>query len=136
MVLAEVTTTWNRALVRAEARSLKARQVNTETHGAVTVMFYRVKSWSRDGIDHGVKVTASSSGIEVTCSCEGGLNGRPCQHAAAVLKLEGWLGEQPKPATRRPAKPKRTGLLAWQDEDEADARAAWGEPFADLILPE
>lgn len=136
MVLAEVTSTWERALARADARNLEVRQVGNGTRGDVTTTWYRVVSWSRDGMDHGVKVTASANGVEVICSCEGGTSGRPCQHAAAVLKLEGWIGEQPKPATKQLAKPKRTGLLAWQDEDEADAHAAWGEPFADLILPE
>lgn len=133
MVLAEITTNWERALARAEARNLEARQVGGGTRGDVTVTWYQVGSWSRNGMEHGVKVTVSANGIEIQCSCEGGVHGRPCQHAAAALKLEGWLGEQPKPV---PAKPKRSGLLAWQAEDEADAHAAWGEPFADLILPE
>lgn len=133
MVLAEITINWERALARAESRNLAAVRVSSGTRGDVVTTWFRVPSWSTIGLDHGVMVQAGPNGVEVTCSCEGGVSGRPCQHAAAALKAAGWLGEDAPVVTR---KPRRSGLLAWQDEDEADAHAAWGEPFADLVMPE
>ncbi len=61
-----------------------------------------------------------------------GKAGQPCKHLmAAELGAASAASTAPQPAAS-----KRSGLLAWQAEEEADARAAWGEPFSDLILPE
>ena len=97
MVRSEITTSWERALARAEARNLQARSVGGDTRSGATVTWYRVGSWSRTGLEHGVKITVDGNGVQVVCSCEGGLNNRPCQHAVA-LKAAGWLGAQPAPA--------------------------------------
>ena len=44
-----------------------------------------------------MKITVSAASVEVVCSCEGGLNARPCEHAAAALKAVGWLGDRENP---------------------------------------
>lgn len=52
-----------------------------------------------------------------------GKAGQPCKHImAASLGASSEASSAPKPAART-----RSRLLAWQAEDEADARAAWGE---------
>lgn len=64
-----------------------------------------------------------------------GKAGQPCKHLLSAA-IHGERASSEAPTTSKPAASKRSGLLAWQAEDEADACAAWGEPFADLILPE
>jgi hypothetical protein len=45
---------------------------------------YRVASTSRAGLAHRVAVTSRGGEEYLACSCEAGLIGQPCVHAAAV----------------------------------------------------
>jgi hypothetical protein len=128
MVLAEVTQDWQRALARAEARNIQATQIGSTGRAGSTITYYRVSSWSRPETQHGVKVTVDASGVQVVCSCKGGLNERPCQHAAAALKAAGWLGDwltaavTPEEIAR--LKGRRSLALLNDDETEYDRLTA------------
>jgi hypothetical protein len=76
-----LTERQQRALRKAFALGLQADVVR------VRFGLYLVPSTSRDGVDH--KVAVSPRG-QYACSCEAGVAGRPCVHAAAVYlaKLE------------------------------------------------
>ena len=92
----------------------------------------------------------SDAGHEHYCTCpdwehrQSKVNA-PCKHIlSAQLQAERTQTTEPaaQPAARPRPERKRSKLLEWQDEDEADARAAWdgpqgGNPFNRVInLPE
>jgi hypothetical protein len=60
MVLAEVTPNWERALARAEARNITARLSQDVVNDTTSTTYFRVGSWSRTGLEHGVKVTVDA----------------------------------------------------------------------------
>jgi len=86
VITAEHDQALARARHRAEARNLVAIEASRVASGHDRTYFFRVSSFSRQGTEHGVRVNYSADGVEVICSCEGGLNNRLCQHAAAALQ--------------------------------------------------
>ena len=100
VITAEHDQALARARQRAAARNLVAIEASRVASGHDRTYFFRVSSFSRQGAEHGVRVNYSADGIEVICSCEGGLNNRLCQHAAAALQaLEAPQVEPEPPAT-------------------------------------
>src|SRR5687768_9927821 len=91
-----------RAIKRAQARHIIAEPVTTTADGPAETHYFRVASFSQGGVDHGVMLRYTSAGVETQCSCEGGLNGRICQHvAAALMALESPQVEpDPEPISR------------------------------------
>jgi hypothetical protein len=89
MVFEELTNDWERAVKRAAIRGLEPVQYYDGRNGPSHIRRYFVPSGSRDGLRHSVRVEVTMQGVDVACTCEGGLSGQSCWHAASVLIVEG-----------------------------------------------
>ncbi len=86
------STKWARALHRATAHNLIVAQVETITNGHDEYLYFRAKSTSRpESTIHGIRVACTSAGVDVSCSCEGGMKNLACMHAAQTLRAAGLL---------------------------------------------
>lgn len=133
MVIEETGATWQRALVRAQARGLRLRRLERSQVGYDVVERFAVTSASRPGLLHTVALRGTAAGLEVLCSCEGGQRGQACQHAAAVLRYRDLLGadvqvQQPAPVAaavvEQPRSIARGSALARLYDDDGDD--PWG----------
>jgi hypothetical protein len=78
MVFEELTSSWQRAIQRAEIRGIEPRQYAEQRNGDSHVRRYFVPSGSRDGLRHSVRVAVSAAGVDVACTCEGSMRGHIC----------------------------------------------------------
>lgn len=85
-------TKWARALHRATAHHLIIVPMDTITDGPNETLYFKARSVSRpDTTVHGIRIDATSAGISVQCSCEGGQQRLACMHAAQALRYAGLL---------------------------------------------
>jgi hypothetical protein len=122
--------------VRKLAERLSKAEALVEAGAAFPVSGLPGNAVVRNGDGNSMYLVRFEAGRE-HCTCPDfqhrqGKAGQPCKHILAAelgASLEASITSQPTAV-------KRSGLLAWQDEDEADARAAWGEEPFPLNWPE
>lgn len=86
--------TWANALRRAGEANIRIWQ-----HGSALRDYYVFETTSSEENAlpiYTVAVKADCNGIHVSCDCLGGMNNRPCLHAAQVLNRMGHLPDLPE----------------------------------------